>query len=555
MFAVEWRRRSLAWPVALAVLTLGALALRLVGLKTGLPYVYNADENNHFVPRAIGMFGHSLNPDYFVNPPAYTYLVHLLYVLRWGTDPATVGAAFAANPATAFTIARAASAVLGALAVTFTAIAGARLFADRRVGILAGAVLAVAFLAVHYSHFALNDAPTLAPVTLCLVGVAGIYRRGRTRDFALAGIALGLAIATKYTGGILVVAVVVAAALTGRWRGLVLAGALTIAAFLVADPYALLDIHAFHKGLVTQTETASSEGGKLGLQHISGWRYYAGAGTWAFGWLPSLAALGGAIGLALRDRRLALVLLPAPILLYLYLGHQTRFFARWLLPVYPILALLAAWAAVQAFRRIRPAWIVAGVLLCAQGLVFTIHNDVVLARTDTRQLARDWLVAHVPAGAKIVVEPVSPDQWAADVGRYNPATRIGNRWNKWPTSRTRFGVTGTLVHGLGAPVMLENYEKTTRPALIDRYRRYGYCWVVTGSTQYGRAYADPRAVPRALAYYARLKATADLVYKVAPYRAGARGVPFSFDYSFNYYPLQYHRPGPEVDVYRLRNCT
>ena len=45
----------------------------------------------------------------------------------------------------------------------------------------------------------------------------------------------------------------------------ILAGALTVVAFLVADPYALLDIHAFHQGLTTQTETASSEGGKLGL--------------------------------------------------------------------------------------------------------------------------------------------------------------------------------------------------------------------------------------------------------------------------------------------------
>ena len=82
-------RAAKAWPAGLAALTLGAFALRLIGIRTGLPYVYNADENNHFVPRAIGMFGHSLNPDYFVNPPAYTYLVHGLYLVRWGTDPAS----------------------------------------------------------------------------------------------------------------------------------------------------------------------------------------------------------------------------------------------------------------------------------------------------------------------------------------------------------------------------------------------------------------------------------------------------------------------------------
>ena len=67
-------RAGLGWVLALVGLFVAAFVLRLVGLKTGLPYVYNADENSHFVPRAIGMFGHSLNPDYFINPPAFTYV-------------------------------------------------------------------------------------------------------------------------------------------------------------------------------------------------------------------------------------------------------------------------------------------------------------------------------------------------------------------------------------------------------------------------------------------------------------------------------------------------
>ena len=76
-------------------------------------------------------------------------------------------------------------------------------------------------------------------------------------------------------------------------------------------------------------------------------------------------------------------------------------------------------------------------LLCAQGLVFAIHNDVVLARADTRQLARDWMVENVPAGTKVVVEPVVPDAWASDTGRALRATGNGARWRKWPTSRSR----------------------------------------------------------------------------------------------------------------------
>src|SRR3954447_21412403 len=98
------RTRSWGWVGLVAGLFVVAFVLRIVGYKTGLPYVYNADENSHFVPRAIGMFGHSLNPDYFINPPAYTYFVHALFAVKWGTNPATIGGAFAADPTTAFAL-------------------------------------------------------------------------------------------------------------------------------------------------------------------------------------------------------------------------------------------------------------------------------------------------------------------------------------------------------------------------------------------------------------------------------------------------------------------
>ena len=529
------------WPVAAVVVL--ALVLRLWGLRHGLPYVFSADENAHFVPRAIGMFGHSLNPDYFINPPAYTYLLHALYWLWWPSRQA-LGDAFATDPGTAFTIARVLSAVLGAAAVGFLAWAGRRLF-DSRVGLLAGALLAVAFLPVHYAHLAVNDVPALAPLCLSLVGVAGVYRRGHLVDYALAGAALGVACATKYTAGIVLLCLI-AAARRDALRGLALAGVLAVAGFLVANPYALLDWDAFRDGLEQQSQASSDGGGKLGLVGESGLLYYLGTLTWGLGWLPAFAAAAGAVQLSMSDRRLALVLVPAPLVVLIFMGLQDRFFARWLLPIYPILCLLAAWAAVQAAERVRAGrmWpvVVAGVLLCAQGLVFSVHNDVVLAREDTRAVARAWMVENIPEGDRVVIEPIAPDQWAMDVGRPSAATGTGNRWIKWLTSRFR-----------GRPVKLEDFERTLRTSLLDRYERAGYCYVVTGSSQYGRALTEPEEVPQATRYYDELRRRADVVHRVSPLGdEPVRG--FSFDFSFNAYPLGYERPGPEVVIYRLRDC-
>src|SRR4029078_3838125 len=72
-----------AWCVWGAIVVL-ALALRFWNLDHGLPYAYNADEELHFVPVAVKMFGGSLNPRYFENPPALTYLLFVVFKLRFG---------------------------------------------------------------------------------------------------------------------------------------------------------------------------------------------------------------------------------------------------------------------------------------------------------------------------------------------------------------------------------------------------------------------------------------------------------------------------------------
>jgi hypothetical protein len=89
--------------------------------------------------------------------------------------------------------------------------------------------------------------------------------------------------------------------------------------------------------------------------------------------------------------------------------------------------------------------------------------------------------------------------------------------------------------------------------LIDRYRRAGYCVIVTMSTIRGRAeVANDR---KALAYYRRLERESDLVFRALPYRPGAERVPFDFNQSLLYYSAAFERPGPEVKIYRLRGCS
>jgi 4-amino-4-deoxy-L-arabinose transferase-like glycosyltransferase len=559
------RRLDPRYAAAVAVVVAVAAALRLWGDRSGLPWAYNVDEAQHFVPFAIGMLHGNLNPSgYFANPPAYTYLLAGVFKLVFGSRAAHI---YRSSDSTQIWVAaRVTSAVLGTLAVWLLYLAGARLF-DRRTGLIAAAVMAVAFLPVFYGKLALNDSATLAPVCLSLWGSAGIARFGRRRDFVIAGLGLGLAAATKYTGGVvlapLIAAALACAAEPGRRRfvaqWLALAGVIALAAFIAANPYSVIDFHRFINQLAQQSNESSEGNGKLGLTHGSGVFYYLWSLSWGVGWLPAGAAVLGALALLVRRWWWTFAALVPAVLGYLaFMGLQGRYFGRWVMPIIPLVCLLGAFAVVSLAElagrgrgRVSAALLVAAAAaLCAQGAYYSVRSGIVNSRADTRAIARTWLLKHVPKHARLVIEPIVPK------GARAP-DNFTARWTALPDLLTHRGRNGILYVLAGRQVRLEDYERTLSPALVSLYERDGYCWVVTGSTEEGRALADPKAVPKAIAYYKALAKAGKRVLTVSPLSGGSTAVPFNFDWSFDYYPASYERPGPLVTVYRLHGgvCT
>ena len=69
-----------------------------------------------------------------------------------------------------------------------------------------------------------------------------------------------------------------------------------------------------------------------------------------------------------------------------------------------------------------------------------------------------------------------------------------------------------------------------------------------------RGRAENAKVPQGLAYYNRLERESRRIFYVSPYDPGAKRVSLHYDFSYNYYPRAYYRPGPEIGIYRLNDC-
>ncbi len=531
----------------LALVAVAGLALRLWNNDHGLPFVFNVDERSHFASEAVEMVaGGTLDPGYLQNPTGFTYLVYA--ALRLAFDDGSLARSFAADPTAVMVLARSLAAVVAIAGVIAVFVLGRRLW-DARVGLVGAAVLAFAFLAVALSRLALTDVGTLAPVAIAVLGSVLALERGRARDFALAGAGAGLATGFKYTAGLVVLPLLLAGVLRlaqtrdRRTFGVLVLGlAAAVLAFFLTTPFALLHPASALDQLAAQAGAAGSP--KLGQGGESPIAYYLESLAWGFGWLLSAAALAGAVVVARRDGARAAVLLPFPIALFAYLALQDRFFGRWLLPAYPVLSVLAAVALTELARRGarmlepgRPRWVEPAILVAAcavvlaQPLAADWRSARLLGRADTRTLARDWLIDRYPSGVRISVEPEVPPRFDRAAGGGPPPFE--------------------LLEAKGGP-SAPPYSDTLSPATVDRLRAGGHCLVVTLGYVRGRVERD-RQRP-ALDYYRRLERESRLVYRASPQRPGSAPRPFHFDLSYNGYPPELVRPGPEVRVLRLDRC-
>ncbi len=403
-------------------LVLGVAAvLRFWALGHGLPYSPSVDEPE-IAERALNMMrSGSLSPHPFYDyPTLYMYVQLLVDLVRFmiGALNGAWDSVDAIDVTTFYLWGRAVTALIGTATVLLVFQAGMRWGA--RHALLAAGLLAVMPLHVQSSHYVLTDVPTTFFITLALVLSLRAHERGTAAAFGWAGAAAGLAAATKYNGGIALLMPLLACVMTPRGKDARLRCALTAtaaaaAAFLAGAPYTVLDLRSFLDGfarLATHFKVGAPPAEPPAIIYIKHLLI-------SFGYPATLLALAGLIMAAVRivkgpGRVRWAVLLVMPVVQFYMISGQQIVFGRYLLPLVPMLCLLAAMAVVSGVSLLRRyeipraprAALIAALTAAAlwHPLVASIGFDRQIARADTTRQAYDWIHQHLPAGATVVVE-------------------------------------------------------------------------------------------------------------------------------------------------------
>ncbi len=402
------------WQVVLLICAL-AFCLRIWGISFGLPGVDHGDETevvNHAVRFGSGDF----NPHRFQYGSLVQYILFSLYglyyvigyLLGYFSSVHHFALSFINDPTVFYLIARGLSALLGAFTVYITYLIGVKT-GGVRVGLCGALFLAVCYQHAVHSHYATVDTALTFLFTLATYQSRMLLFDGHPRRYCITGLTIGLTIATKLNGVLLLVPFALSHFLRGGrirfatkivsqkfWLGLVM----VFVGHFIASPFFYIDL-----------KSALSEVYYLRSMH-------AAPELTLFAYLKSLANNYWGIPLGMlcvagllrylftTDRRIGVVSLTTlAILCFASLHRYVE--SKYILYGLPLFSVLGSCLLNEVCQRIKTQYLVMIVLsLMIHPLYLTVSWNFERAQKSITLESKEWIEQNIPVNAKMLVDNV-----------------------------------------------------------------------------------------------------------------------------------------------------
>jgi len=572
--------------VSLLAITLISYLVRVWGIQFGLPFEYHPDEQQYLFPAVQVVWG-DFQPHAHYNPAFYPYLLGAVFsatywgLYLFGAFPETFNLELAWSDAMLpwttgmIFLARYITVSVGVLTSLLVYHLGRRAY-NRQVGLGAALIFGATFLPAREAHFAVSDTPVALGVTVTLYLCLAILQRGRWTDYLKTGIALGLTSAIKYNAGLLVIPISAAHLLSYRYSNwfdrfkqswlLLMTGTVSLLSYSLVSPYTIIEYEKFWANFSENLESARTGFQGLALDPDGGLLFYLKTFVWGFGWPLSLTFIIASLFLLWRHRRIDLLMLIFPLFGLFYMQRQAMYFARWLMPFIPPLAVISAEGIWQVSRLVgqsfsqavkqsgsqvieqsnnqtatnQPSYPVSRIpypvsptpyslllfLLIIPSTITALYANYLFSQPDTRTETLYWVQQTIPPGSSIAAELLSPP--------WGPPLAMPGLSNIGPYQF--------------APVPDGGIAELP----LEQYQAWGVQYLIASSYHYARPLLDDAHQAKLEHNLQTIHDNSELIMVFQPYTAGYEGY---FYHDQVYGPANdtfyRHQPGPIIQVYRL----
>ena len=379
----------------LPIILLLALFLRLYGIDWDAGFHLHPDERMLIMVAERLRFPDALNPDFF----AYgSFPIYLLKFISWvvGLDSYS-GMLY---------IGRAISALFDTGTVLLVYFIAKQI--KPKTAYLAAFFYSISVLSIQSAHFFISDIPLTFFTTLTLYLLLKLISRTRS-SIRLAiglGAAIGLALATKIPAVFLafpVLAVIILRRV--RFKQVLVIGMVSFIVFAVAMPYAILDFAEFRSQLVQQSLMRKDAFiFPYTLQYV-GTRAYLyfidNIVRWGLGWPLGILAIAGTTFAFLHIKAKPFIVIFAfAVPFLLFMGSSAVKFMRYMLPLYPLLAIFSA----LFISRVQPLLKLKVEPLLIVIVIWPLAFMSIYSRPHSRVAASEWMFSNIPAGSTLAVE-------------------------------------------------------------------------------------------------------------------------------------------------------